>query len=302
MVQPIVLGFRPDGLGARVVNIATGLYLARRLGRQFRYWWIHNGDVANATTWRYVFDDAKDPRLAMSEYIWDFFTGRPPMNSFIISQGMTLNEDSFTPESNIVFTWHYWLRFGSDTYAEMRAGLRQAAALMPPSRNVQAAIDAAPVETDLSRAIGVHVRRGDLIGGGPANETRIIATEDYFRFLDAYFPDEDIFLCTEDVAIIEEFRQRYGRRVHAGVSKGFNRGSVADLQQAYADMVLMSRCRAILGGLSAFNRAAAALGGQPLFNIVRSAHPSQTPAARAVAELEALGDSDLLGRFAPDHT
>ncbi|MDH4285964.1 MAG: hypothetical protein OEV26_00880, partial [Gallionella sp.] len=124
-------------------------------------------------------------------------------------------------------------------------------------------------QNELTNAVGVHVRRGDLIVDPNAiHRERAIELDEYFTALEKH-PGCPIFLATDSRKVISAFRKNYGQRLlsaHGGIFflSGFSRQSRRDVQYAFYELLLLSRCKSILAGPSNFSTAAALLGGKEL--------------------------------------
>ena len=114
-------------------------------------------------------------------------------------------------------------------------------------------------------SLGVHVRRTDhkkSIFGSP--------TESYFSLLDARPTEERFFLSTDDEAEETAFRDRYGSRVVNYTKRSRNRSESIAIEDALIDMMLLSRCTAIVAPVgSTFSSCAAFMGNLLLHRVVR---------------------------------
>ena len=118
---------------------------------------------------------------------------------------------------------------------------------------------------DPRRAVGVHVRRGDLAGYPVERERRrLVGLQRYFAALDAVIGDAPLFLCTEDPSVIEAFDARYPGRLLRYPTRSWDRDDPEALADALVEMFLLSITRFIVGGPSAFSRFAAARSATPL--------------------------------------
>ena len=228
---------------------------------------------------------------------WELFSPTVDLNATILTSRSEFESSEIDPSHDIVFSSMNYVSMDRQPYPSMREEMSRLAACVLPSEGVASIVREHSRSPDLANAVGIHVRRGDLLVAGPANRARIVEMEDYFRHIDMLFPNEDLFVCAEDLEIVRSFEARYGERVIPGVSRGFNRDSQFDLMQAYADIILLSRCAVVLGGVSAFNRAAAVIGGKPLLQIRSGAEAEQGNARRILSELTAYRRSDLIERL-----
>ncbi len=120
-----------------------------------------------------------------------------------------------------------------------------------------------PHLSELAGAIGVQVRRGDLLRHQSAvHRTRMIDLERYFSALERH-GERAIFLASDSPAVVRQFRRHFGPRLltlprHWWV--GYSRNGRRDLQQALCELLLLARCPHIVAGPSNFPRAAALIG------------------------------------------
>ena len=111
-----------------------------------------------------------------------------------------------------------------------------------------------------SGAVGVHVRRTDH-----QYATRISTNQAFFHLVDSLPSDQNIFLCTDDDIVENEFRQRYGNRVLANPKQSRNRDTERGMIEAAIDLALLSRTKFIYGSAgSTFSKCASFWGNIPL--------------------------------------
>jgi hypothetical protein len=114
--------------------------------------------------------------------------------------------------------------------------------------------------------LGVHVRRTDhkvSISRSP--------TEDFFALLDARPNDECFFLSTDDVNEEQAFVQRYGDRVRIYRKRSRDRSDPVAIEDGLVDMLLLSKCTAIVASSgSTFSGCAAFIGNRLLHRVQRS--------------------------------
>ena len=123
-----------------------------------------------------------------------------------------------------------------------------------PSKTVSKKVESYNVDN----FIGVHVRRGDVISSACR-----VNVKKYFDFIDSrtICHDKKIFLCTENQKVINGFKERYKNRIICRPLVKFHRNSLKGIQNAYADMLLLSKCDFIIGGKSHFSDISATIGG-----------------------------------------
>lgn len=114
--------------------------------------------------------------------------------------------------------------------------------------------------------VGVHVRRGDNVN------TSIIPLERYFSVVDhdSFLADgaRKFFLATDDLDVENAFRDRYGDRLVTFKKRTRARNKRRGIQDAFVDMLLLSKCHHIYGSsLSSFPRMASRIGVTPFKDV-----------------------------------
>lgn len=121
--------------------------------------------------------------------------------------------------------------------------------------------------SNIGDMVGVHVRRGDAASIKSDKQTfhrerqRTIPEKLYFDVLDG--TNQPIFVCTENTDVIDSFHKRYGDRVCNFQCRSFKRREAVGCQDAAVDLLLLSKCRNILGGDSSFSEVAGVIGNAP---------------------------------------
>lgn len=169
-------------------------------------------------------------------------------------------------------------------------------ARLPLNRAIQAAVKAADREHHLHSMVAVHVRRGDIVktlraacrqytpaereNGSlldryTAHFLRCCPPPDsYFRLIRDYRARRCKVLFFSDSAdAVEPFLRRFGDEITLArtlAPEGLN-----GVQQAFFEMLLMSRCRAIIGAKSLFSRTATLIGKPRFIDARRTASPEE---------------------------
>lgn len=113
--------------------------------------------------------------------------------------------------------------------------------------------------------LGVHVRRTDHRRSIESSQT-----VDFFALLDARPSDEKFFLSTDDENELAAFQDRYGERLFHYRNRSLIRSESDAIEDALINMILLSRCTAIVGsGGSIFSACAAFMGNLLLHRVVR---------------------------------
>lgn len=265
-----VIANRHDGLGGRLLTLMFSWALAAHFGARPLVHWPNTSDMSgHALDHLFAVAPDRPPPPGAARFDW-LDLGRDDRFRRLLLIGP---HDHLQPDHLL----------GCDTLV-LRSANPQAIAcfpdygpqqLMDDSRRQMAAWPVAPAVLALvekterrigaAQAVGVHVRRGDLIDHrNPVHRARLVPLDQYWPHLDALRDDERIFLATDDRGVVRAMRRRYGcRLIHSGAG-GFSRRSRHDLQAAFAEILLLARCRRIVAGPSNFCRAASVIGGVPL--------------------------------------
>lgn len=261
-----IISARIDGIGGRLGAAVNGMRLARKLHASYSLLWQQHPAAANITDPGYIFDVSAMRELGGSFITLTDFLTQPKGGGCIYFDA---SAPRILPESAEASTWvissAHPSALPNEKGEDIRAGLAEAAdSMLRFSPFIQKRIEAHPTVSSLKQMVGVHVRRGDLIGNlNPIHRNRIIPEESYFFVIDAAFSDRDIFLCTEAEDVILAFRKRYGSRLVLPETLGWGRDSMELTRQAVIELALLSRCRVILGSNSSFSRSASFLENRP---------------------------------------
>ena len=140
---------------------------------------------------------------------------------------------------------------------ELHGGLAAALRFLAPAPALADRIRDFTASNDLAAAVGVHVRRGDIVTN-ERHRDRMIELDRYFAVLDAVAGDDPLFLCTEDQPVVDAFLARYPGRVLRYAARSWVRHERTAAEDALIEMMLLSATRYIIAGESAFSRFAAA--------------------------------------------
>jgi hypothetical protein len=134
-----------------------------------------------------------------------------------------------------------------------------------PSNKIKEMVEYYEKDHNMSECIGVHVRRGDV------PKRRLFGIKRYFSFLKNHkeFNDKKIFLCTENQKVINGFKERYKDRVLFRPPIENSRDSIKGIQNAYTDLLLLSKCKCIIGGKSSFSEVASIIGGIKKYTLIK---------------------------------
>ena len=167
---------------------------------------------------------------------------------------------------------------------------------LPINRMIQAAVKAVDRTHNLHGMVAVHVRRGDIVKTmraacrtytpaerEPGSLLDVYTghffrccppTDSYFRLIREYRARRCKVLFFSDSAdAVEPFVRRFGTEITLAADlapEGLN-----GVQQAFFEMLLMSRCRAIIGAKSMFSRVATVIGRPRFIDARRHATPEE---------------------------
>jgi hypothetical protein len=261
-----VIVYRMDGLGGRLMALGNGIRIARVLGVPCYFAWESFEHVAGVDDPRRLLDAGRlDAAVKTGNLTFGFreFGARRILydgaNEVIDRAGLA--------GAHVLLCGLGRVQRLSDEADSARLRLDLAAAMsaiaLAPALHRRALAFAA--RHDPRPAIGVHVRRGDLIGYPvPRERRRLVGLDRYFAVLDAVSGDAPLFVCTEDQSVIEAFETRYSGRILRYPTRSWDRGDQEALAEALIEMFLLSTTRFIVGGPSAFSRFAAARNALPL--------------------------------------
>jgi hypothetical protein len=294
---------RGDGLGARLYNVLWSLRFARKSGARLLVFWPpmsskYGVDVRSAD----IFDAAALAAGPFSDEV-RFLDARPedlgPVDritylrpdrshdpaDFDVGPALTRGQDKPIPVLSIM---HGPILVRGETAAAAR---REAVALfreLPFHRAVREAVEAASNRRDLSRTVAVHVRGVDILKhlrrtlarfSKTPNAARVhveLYTGHFFRccapeeayeralgpYLDQGF---DLLLFADSPLTSEAFTQRFRDRFT--LAADLEPPGVQSLQTALFELLLMSRCKAIVGTGSMFATLAALAGDVDIVDV-----------------------------------
>ena len=137
------------------------------------------------------------------------------------------------------------------------------------SEGVRSTMDKVASREELAGAFGVHIRRGHLDSPSEAGYFNMVTEDDYLAIIDAVAPGERIFLATDSVDVRARMQEALGDRLIRYAPRSLQRDKdVRAIQDAYAEINLLARCRAVTGiGWSTFAYVASVIHGAPYIEI-----------------------------------
>lgn len=268
MLVSHVYGLRHDGMGSRLACMLNGIRWAEHFEAPYTFTWIVRPDAANVASPSVFFDvewmAERDARfgspieLLLSQAGGGLF--------YSDGFGQALDMDAASKASKWIISCSHLSHAKGESHTATRRAISDAfQRRVRFSAEIIDKVNAFTRATQLEGAIGVHVRRGDIVNHHrKIDQDRAIPPARYFEVIDLLPYSAPVFLCTEDHEVQKEFLDHYGARLVLPPTQSWDRRSATDALDAVVDIALLSRCFFIVGGMSAFNRAAAYMHNRPL--------------------------------------
>ena len=286
-----IVASRVDGLGGRLLNLASTFRIAKKLGLKHLICWDYPS-VPQKAIYVKLFEglsfikldyfDNKDLKVYYLTREHNRETGK---KEFTVTNSIIENFD-------VVVTDHLGLlgleadrgRIATKVMGQnkkFREELREAINSVKSNSYICQEVQKFLKKNDLKNCVGVHVRRGDVERnvkkGVDLHKFRQV--EQFFDCLDG-IRAKKIFLCTEGEDVRREFIEKYGlgnilfyparsyiRECPAIRSEGPDWEVEESLNDAFIDNLLLSECKKIVHVSSNFTEAAALRGGQDLIKV-----------------------------------
>lgn len=263
LVQPV------GGLCNRLRVLVSALIQAELMGRPCHLlWWPRMSCNCR-------FDDLFEPtpvlRVVPYWYIrvTKYFGLSPFANSINVSNGQIITQDSLAAMNYMVDTHaleKYSVLYFKDCYSDFMPydmspnvysqKVTQYLQLLLPKRSIAKRLLSLP-----STAIGVHIRRGDNRVSSEMSRVDDFITE--MKRCVKQQPDIVFFVATDDPAVEVELKRVFAAKIITFPKSSYARSNKIAIQEALIDLLLLSRCKRILGSYyssfsdyaSLFNRA-----------------------------------------------
>jgi len=277
----MVVARRWDQLGGRLGAIVNARSIAERLGLEFRFVWPRGIDL-----------ELDDPEQIFSPAFLDAFeirpselNGRPFVKHWEILEGTDSDARSAltTADSEVFVEVHEIfdvVRFAIESIPAARDRFRRCFDEIDWSDDVRRLIDwcsAWPLGADIA---AIHVRAGDIVDG---RWRHVLCHEKYVPTPFIYEAIErlsegatkQVLVLSDNAPYLAWLAERFPTVITAAETvPGY--GSLTSMQQALADILMLSRCEPVVGPpSSAFSRLAANLGPGSLVRADRLVAPGQ---------------------------
>lgn len=267
------------GLANRLHCIAGAKYIAQHTGRELKVWWPCNHHL-NArfsrlfknTNLQFVHQEDIDNLLMTENRVKFYNCGFNVLKTEVPECYEIMGDD---PEEIVCIKSYYTPKFKHLREVTMSPHMVRFIRELDPVDQVNEIVN--PYAKLFGYpVVGLHIRYGDYLPGQPgqwdANNVKLYAKSGVSAFelmidriLDAK-PDTKFFVASINAAIEDRLRDRYHpSRIVSQPKVLEGRNSVCGMREAVADMILLSKCRFLIGSdYSQFTLASAELGCIPL--------------------------------------
>ncbi len=286
-----IVASRVDGLGGRLLNLASTFRIAKKLGLEHLVCWDYPS-VPQKAIYAKLFEGLSFIEL-------DYF-GNKDLEVYYLTRKRNRKAgrkeftvtDSIIENFDVVVTDHLCLlglesdrgRIATKVMGQdkkLGEDLREVINSIKPNSYIRQEVRGFLKKHDLKNCVGVHVRRGDVErnvkNGIDLHKFRQV--EQFFDCLDG-IRAKRIFLCTEGKDVKKEFIEKYGvenvlfyparsyiRECPITRLEGSNEEVEESLNDAFIDNLLLSECSKIVHVSSNFTEAAALRGGLDLIKV-----------------------------------
>ena len=287
---------RPDGLGARLSTLLWTWRIARKIDARVLVFWPpmppRYGEDVKARDLLDTFELATHPlrgELQIVEgHCEDHFrpkylnlyrkTRHDPLDLVTM---LPVERRSPRPRS-VVVGWRGPFLMPGEAAAAALAEIPPLFARLPVQADIRLAVERAARHIDFAKTVAVHIRRGDIpdfmtavcaawnAGEGEDEEVlerrigaflmRCAPLQTYVRLTRPFVTQGfKILFFSDSPRLAEELSERVGRRLL--MAQTFAPKELTDIQRAFFELSLMSRCPVVIGAKSAFGTLAATVGG-----------------------------------------
>lgn len=255
------------GLGNRMREIASGLALSKAANKRLKVYWLNNKNLN--CPYERLFEPIDGVRIASIETNRRRALLSPrsllyrvrkklrlrPFDLFLGNVEIHRYKDEGVDLASVVSGAR---RCGIETFMRFYGSPPSFDALRP-KRDIQEEVESTIGTLDTTKLIGVHIRRGDneaAVQVSPLEAFIVRMQEEIERD-----PEASFFLATDDPATEQTVKESLPGRVLAR-PKVFARDRAEGVRDALVDLLVLARCRLILGSYwSSFSDAASELRG-----------------------------------------
>jgi len=135
---------------------------------------------------------------------------------------------------------------------------------LKPIKVIQSIVDKFTLKHNVKDLVGVHIRRGDFLGG-KEGLGKVSSDNKFIEKMNDILKDDPsskFFLCTDCQQTEDKFIEKFGNKIIIYPKKSLDRTSVMATQQSLVDMLLLSKTKHIIGTyISTFTELAWWFGG-----------------------------------------
>ena len=237
------------GLCNRMRSIASVGLLARRVGQPLTVHWWRTNDMN--CSFHELFDTAGLPFIVRDSNAagWraGFFKFATYSAEFLMKNiGLpVLDSQSSAALVNQEDKLCAWAATGNPRIRTHSKMLADASLFTPfkPTKELQAVIDAH--SSRLSRAVGVHIRRGDNV-----KSSRFSPTNRFIELMHAELaadPTTQFFVATDSPETFDTLQREFGDIVFEHAKQSVDRSDPSAIRDAVVDLYCLASCRKLLG-------------------------------------------------------
>jgi hypothetical protein len=301
--KPLVVARRWDQLAGRLNTMTNALALAELVGLDFRFVWVRGFD-RHVNDPRELFDDAFLDKYEIDESELD---GRPAANFRDLQATKESVTGALAQAGDGAFIEMEEL-FGivvadDETAAAARERFKRCFAGMGWNSQVQRLMARSEEWPELQDAAAVHIRAGDIVSGAWRQSlvhSKYTPTPFVHNAIEQLGADGErqVLVLSDHAEYLAWLKDRFNVITSADVIPGYER--MTEIQQAIADILLMSRCRPVLGPpTSGFSIIAARLGAGEFERADALAEPGGERSVLLTGIAERRSEEDLPDFWGP---
>jgi hypothetical protein len=284
----VIYAIRGDGLGTRLLNIIYARILAELLEFDLKVVWpgivspfykdhtvLHPELRREVFSKDYVFSDGERFRCDFVNFealkglrLLHLMEGREQLESLGKDEFKRLAGDY----DGIVYNHPSAMFEFMENEIDLKVNIKKHWQTIEWNHELKLFVDVLCREYNIEQMIAVHVRRGDIVemlvnsdiaylsqaGVIDAIFQRYTGIQQYFQHIDKLRQQESILICSQDRGVKQFFAGKYG---YENIYLSSEWGSGTENQQAFIDLILLSRAKILVSPVMSFySRCAAAVG------------------------------------------